>query len=244
MDTLGSVRAVLNDAGVPQAVAKYDAWGVPETTAIAPFGFTGALQQGSDVWLRARWYGAGRGSFGGRDPYQGEAGVPYSMQYYQYGYSNPVSNWDPRGEAPCAPNPGIPVGNGGGGGGRIGPAPDPTQPQPKPYTGETIRLPQTVPHPEGHGWGAGMAALCTAAIGLLGLSGDTPQPQPHSAPQPQPSSPSPPAPSPTPDLELPLIAVLGPGWNTSEVQAILSHPSYQQYKVIAIDREPGTARVL
>ncbi len=76
MDALGSVRATLNDAGVLQAVAKYDAWGVPETPLIGSFGFTGELQQGSDVWLRARWYGAGRGGFGARDPYAGDAQTP------------------------------------------------------------------------------------------------------------------------------------------------------------------------
>ena len=76
MDALGSVRATLNDAGVLQAVAKYDAWGVPETPLIGSFGFTGELQQGSDVWLRAQWYGAGRGGFGARDPYAGDAQTP------------------------------------------------------------------------------------------------------------------------------------------------------------------------
>ena len=99
-DALGSVRAVRNDAGVPQATAKYDAWGVPESPAISSFGFTGALQQGSDVWLRARWYGAGRGSFGSRDAWVGDAETPYSVQYYQYGYSNPVSLRDPSGYDP------------------------------------------------------------------------------------------------------------------------------------------------
>ena len=100
-DALGSVRATLSDAGIPQAAASYDAWGVPETPAIASFGFTGELQQGSDVWLRARWYGAGRGAFGSRDPYAGDAQTPYSLLYYQYGYSNPVSYRDPHGQFAC-----------------------------------------------------------------------------------------------------------------------------------------------
>ena len=55
------------------------------------------MQQGSDVWLRARWYGAGRGSFGSRDPYVGDVQTPYSMQYYQYGYSAPTRWTDPSG---------------------------------------------------------------------------------------------------------------------------------------------------
>ena len=49
------------------------------------------------MWLRARWYGAGRGSFGARDAWAGAAQTPYSLQYYHYGYSNPVSNRDPSG---------------------------------------------------------------------------------------------------------------------------------------------------
>ena len=97
MDALGSVRATLDDAGTPIAAASDDAWGVPETAAIAPFGFTGELQQGSDVWLRVRWYGVGRGGFGARDAWAGVAETPYSLMYYPYGYSNPVSNRDPSG---------------------------------------------------------------------------------------------------------------------------------------------------
>jgi YD repeat-containing protein len=62
-DALGSVRATLDQSGIVQASANYDPWGVPETAAIAPFGFTGELQQGGDVWLRARWYAAGNGVF-------------------------------------------------------------------------------------------------------------------------------------------------------------------------------------
>ncbi len=102
-DALGSVRATLNDAGVPQAVAGYDAWGVLQSAAIAPFGFTGELQQGSDGWLRARWYGAGRGGFGGRDAWQGEAQRPYSLMPYQYAYAAPTMWMDASGECPEPP---------------------------------------------------------------------------------------------------------------------------------------------
>ena len=42
-DALGSLRTTLNDAGVPQAAANYDAWGVSETPLLGSFGFTGAL---------------------------------------------------------------------------------------------------------------------------------------------------------------------------------------------------------
>jgi hypothetical protein len=69
--------------------------GRPGDGAAGSFGFTGKLQRGSDGWLRARWYGAGRGSFASRDPFEGVAETPYSMLYYQYGYSNLVSNSSP-----------------------------------------------------------------------------------------------------------------------------------------------------
>ena len=92
------MRATLNDAGIPQAIAGYDAWGVPQSAAIAPFGFTGELQQGSDVWLRARWYGTGRGGFASRDPFAGNAEMPYSLMAYQYAYSAPTMWTDPTGQ--------------------------------------------------------------------------------------------------------------------------------------------------
>ena len=47
--------------------------------------------------LRARWYNPTDGTFLTRDPFPGFAAVPYSQHPYQYGYSNPVSNTDPRG---------------------------------------------------------------------------------------------------------------------------------------------------
>jgi RHS repeat-associated protein len=57
----------------------------------------------SNVYLRARWYNAGAGSFGSRDPFAGVPETPYSQHYFQYGYANPVSNTDPSGECPTPP---------------------------------------------------------------------------------------------------------------------------------------------
>ena len=96
------MRATLSDAGIPQAAASYDAWGVPETPLIGSFGFTGELQQGSDVWLRARWYGAGRGSFGSRDAFRGFPETPRSLMPYQYASAHPISRIDPSGRVDCA----------------------------------------------------------------------------------------------------------------------------------------------
>jgi RHS repeat-associated protein len=96
-DALGSVRAATSDAGVVGAVANYDPYGQIQSGSVGSFGFTGELQQGSNIYLRARWYNASHGGFTARDSYQGMAEMPSSLQYYAYGYSNPVSNRDPSG---------------------------------------------------------------------------------------------------------------------------------------------------
>jgi len=103
-DALGSVRQTFDDAGLVQQGLHYDAWGVPQGAAIAPFGYTGELQQGANVYLRARWYNAGTGTFGSRDPFAGMAEMPYSLHSYQYAYANPVSNTDPSGRAVATGN--------------------------------------------------------------------------------------------------------------------------------------------
>ena len=111
-----------NDAGVVQGLAHYDAWGTRQSGAVGSFGFTGELQQGGDVYLRARWYNAARSSFGSRDPYTGDDTTPYSLHAYQssrwqtretlfqhpaalhsyaYAHNNPTNWTDPTGM--CVP---------------------------------------------------------------------------------------------------------------------------------------------
>jgi len=99
-DALGSVRQTVDDTGVVQQTQRYDAWGVPQGAAIAPFGYTGELQQGNQVYLRARWYHVGNGAFSSRDPFAGMAEQPYSLHSYQYAYSNPILWADPTGRTP------------------------------------------------------------------------------------------------------------------------------------------------
>gem|GEM_PF-5798368 len=96
-DALGSVRQTFDDAGLVQQALRYDAWGVPQGSSIAPFGYTGELQQGNQVYLRARWYNSANGAFGSRDPFAGMAEMPYSLHSYQYGYSVPTMWTDPSG---------------------------------------------------------------------------------------------------------------------------------------------------
>jgi hypothetical protein len=68
-DALGSVRATLDGAGTLLATTSYDPWGLPHAGAIAPFGFTGEVQDAAGmVYLRARWYDAGSEGGGMHDP--------------------------------------------------------------------------------------------------------------------------------------------------------------------------------
>jgi RHS repeat-associated protein len=96
-DALGSVRQTLDDAGAVLATTNYDPWGTPQGTLSAPFGFTGELHSAGQVYLRARWYAPGNGTFTSRDPFAGFAEMPYSLHAYQYAYSDPVRWTDPSG---------------------------------------------------------------------------------------------------------------------------------------------------
>ena len=97
-DALGSVRTTLDDAGAVVATASYDPWGTPQGDLVAPFGFTGELHHGDQVYLRARWYTPGWGTFPSRDPFAGFPEMPYSLHAYQYAYSAPTMWTDPSGE--------------------------------------------------------------------------------------------------------------------------------------------------
>ncbi len=98
-DGLGSVRQTLDAAGAPLDHTSYDPWGVPQGNAVAPFGFTGELQDAQGmVYLRARWYTPSNGAFTSRDPFAGFPEQPYSLGFYQYAYSSPVNHTDPTGK--------------------------------------------------------------------------------------------------------------------------------------------------
>jgi len=104
-DALGSVRQTVDDTGLVQQTQRYDAWGAPQGSQIAPFGYTSELQQGNQVYLRARWYQAGSGTFGSRDPFQGKMTAPQSLHRYAYTQSNPVNFADPTGWYRCLTGP-------------------------------------------------------------------------------------------------------------------------------------------
>jgi len=98
-DALGSVRVTLDDSGVATATASYDPWGVPQGSLVAPFGFTGELQDSAgQVYLRARWYTPVNGTFNSRDPFSGYIEKPRTIQPYLYVGSDPVNFVDPSGQ--------------------------------------------------------------------------------------------------------------------------------------------------
>jgi RHS repeat-associated protein len=93
------VRLSLDDTGTPLPTAlAYSPFGLPQSgTLPAPFGFTGELHHNDLVYLRARWYDPGNGTFTSVDPFDGFDTLPYSLHPYQYAYSDPVVNTDPTG---------------------------------------------------------------------------------------------------------------------------------------------------
>ncbi|KAB8141082.1 hypothetical protein F8S13_21440 [Chloroflexia bacterium SDU3-3] len=96
-DALGSVRLTMGDTGAALSSIDYDPWGAVERGTVARFGFTGELQQGSSVHLRARWYNASSGSFASVDPYAGDPASPASLAPYMYAYNQPTGFTDPSG---------------------------------------------------------------------------------------------------------------------------------------------------
>ena len=100
-DALGSVRQTLNDSGVALNATSYGPWGQPQSTLNTPFGFTGELQQGGEVYLRARWYTPGSGRFVSVDPFAGFPEQPYSLNPYSHALGNPILLTDPSGRNVC-----------------------------------------------------------------------------------------------------------------------------------------------
>jgi len=103
-DQVGSVRALVTDAGRLDARASYDAYGRPRAKTAAAgvtnnMGFTGEYTGPSDgvVWLRARSYQPEIGQFLQRDSFAGFADDPQSLNRYAYTEGNPLGATDPSG---------------------------------------------------------------------------------------------------------------------------------------------------
>jgi RHS repeat-associated protein len=109
-DGLGSVIALTNAIGKPQAAYAYDPWGnalldIPDNVGTKnKFRFTGeALDPGTGLYfLRARYYDPGVGRLLSRDPVSGAARNPFMKNLYHYALNNPVRFRDPSGLTPTA----------------------------------------------------------------------------------------------------------------------------------------------
>jgi RHS repeat-associated protein len=98
------VRQTLDDAGVPRSASglSFSPFGVPQSGATPePFGFTGELHHEGLVYLRARWYDAGEGTFTSRDAFEGWSPHPATLHPYQYVGNDPITLTDPSGR--CYP---------------------------------------------------------------------------------------------------------------------------------------------
>ncbi|KAB8141084.1 RHS repeat-associated core domain-containing protein [Chloroflexia bacterium SDU3-3] len=98
---MGSVRLTTSDTGAALSSIDYDPWGAVERGVVARFGFTGELQQGSSVHLRARWYNTASGSFISRDSWGGDPSRSQTLNPYSYVGNSPINLTDAAGQ--CYP---------------------------------------------------------------------------------------------------------------------------------------------
>lgn len=97
-DGLGSVRAIVDDAAVVQSSMSYDPYGNPIGSYGTGFGFTGEQTDENDnIYLRARYYEPGMGTFSALDPFEGVHDRAMSLNGYSWVEGNPVMNVDPSG---------------------------------------------------------------------------------------------------------------------------------------------------
>ena len=85
LDAQGSLTQLTHTTGTLTLTRLYDAWGTVRFTAgtgTSRLGSTGEWQDGSLVYLRARWYHTGLGTFTSRDSFQGVPDRPQSLHLY------------------------------------------------------------------------------------------------------------------------------------------------------------------
>lgn len=136
LDNHGDVFALYSGAGVVVGSRTYTPLGQPVATGgsyAAPVGFQADYTDPStaDVWMGARWYRPGTGTFTARDTVFGKLDTPVSLNRYTYAWADPLGMWDPDGREPHAPGgdvrcehlvnaPGCAAGRRNGGGGSHG----------------------------------------------------------------------------------------------------------------------------
>jgi RHS repeat-associated protein len=99
-DALGSVRQMADSTGAVTLSRSYDPYGnvvSSQGSGETEFGYTGEMQQGGLVYLRARYYATEDGRFLSRDTWEGNDNTPLSLNKWNYVEGNPVNRTDPSG---------------------------------------------------------------------------------------------------------------------------------------------------
>jgi len=101
-DGLGSIRGMVDNATLVRSYQNYDTFGNKTDGALGVgmlYGFTGEMHD-VDVYLRARQYRPSLGIFTSRDPFEGMAARPLSLNGYSWVEGNVVNGVDPSGMVP------------------------------------------------------------------------------------------------------------------------------------------------
>jgi len=102
-DALGSMRQMTDTSADLILARVYDPYGNVVSSSGSGetvYGYTGELQSGGLVHLRARDYASDLGRFTSRDTWEGNISEPLSFNYWDYSYDNPVLLKDPTGFSP------------------------------------------------------------------------------------------------------------------------------------------------
>ena len=102
-DALGSMRQMTDSSADLTLAKSYDPYGNVVSSSGAGetvYGYTGEMQSGGLVHLRARDYASQLGRFTSRDTWTGNEEKPFSFNSWLYVYANPIILKDPFGKEP------------------------------------------------------------------------------------------------------------------------------------------------